>query len=94
MSRAATKEQLLNHVVRLRRAEQQPSPANEDIVAVRGDLERAIGPTVRRAMAARLLGVSQTALDRWIAQGDIPSVLTPDGRREVPRHPLSSSWKP
>jgi hypothetical protein len=87
VSLVADKEQILNNVVRLRRAEQL-SPDNEDIVAVRSDLERAVGPTVRRAMAARVLGVSQTALDRWIAQGDIPSVITRTGRREVPLHAL------
>jgi hypothetical protein len=39
---------------------------------------------VTRAGAARLLGVSQTALDRWISLGEIPVVTTPAGRREVP----------
>jgi hypothetical protein len=48
------------------------------------DLERVIGPTVTRAMVARLLGVSQTTLDRWIASGDIPVVVGRTGRREVP----------
>lgn len=99
------KEQLVRNIVRLRRAEML-CPASEDIAAVRTDLERVAGPTVARAMAARLLGVSQTALDRWIARGDIPAVMTPAGRREVPlralvelveavearveRHPLAS----
>lgn len=31
-----------------------------------------------------MLDVSQTALDRWIDKGEIASVLTPRGRREVP----------
>jgi hypothetical protein len=35
-----------------------------------------------------LLGVSQTAIDRWIGRGDIPAVVTVTGRREVPRHAL------
>jgi hypothetical protein len=39
-------------------------------------------------MAARLLGVSQTALDRWIALGDVPVVVGRGGRREVPLHAL------
>jgi hypothetical protein len=39
-------------------------------------------------MAARLLGVSQTALDRWIALGDVPVVVGRAGRREVPLHAL------
>lgn len=75
--------QLVRDAVRLRRAHHR-HPADEDLVAVRADLERAAGPTVGRAATARLLGVSQTALDRWIAAGDIPVVLTPRGRREVP----------
>ncbi len=87
MGSAADREQLVRDVVRLRRAERL-CRANEDIVAVRAQLERRIGPTVRRAMAARLLGVSQTALDRWIARGEIPCVVTPTAGREVPLHAL------
>lgn len=87
MSAVADKQRLIHNVVRLRRAE-GTSPAIEDIAAVRTDLERRIGPTVTRAMAARLLGVSQTALDRWIGRGDIPAVINPRGRRDVPLNAL------
>jgi hypothetical protein len=75
--------QLIADALRLRRAHRR-HPADEDLAAVRVDLERAAGPTVGRAAAARLLGVSQTALDRWIGSKDVPAVLTPRGRREVP----------
>jgi hypothetical protein len=75
--------QLVRDAVRLRRAHHR-HPADEDLVAVRANLERAAGPTVGRAATGRLLGVSQTALDRWIAAGDVPVVLTARGRREVP----------
>lgn len=75
--------QLVRDAVRLRRVHHR-HPADEDLVAVRANLERAAGPTVGRAATARLLGVSQTALDRWIAAGDVPAVLTASGRREVP----------
>ena len=75
--------QLVRDAVRLRRAHHR-HPADEDLMAVRADLERAAGSTVGRAATARLLGVSQTALDRWIAAGDVPVVLTVGGRREVP----------
>lgn len=61
---------------------------DEDLAAVDDDLARAAGPSVRRAAAARLLGVSQTALDRWIASGDVPVVVTARGRREVPSDAL------
>ncbi len=87
VSLVAEKERLVKNVIRLRRAE-RASAANDDIVAVRTDLERAVGPTVPRAMAARVLDVSQTALDRWIGNGDIAVVTTPTGRREVPLHAL------
>lgn len=76
-------EQLVRDVARLRRA-QRRHPDDEDLAAVRFDLERAAGPTIGRAATARLLGISQPALDRWITAGKVPAVLTPSGRREVP----------
>lgn len=89
MSVVAERERLVNDMVRLRRAERRsPALAREDIAAVRVDLENMTGLTVTRAVAARLLGVSQTALDRWIAGGDIPMLITHTGRREVPLHAL------
>lgn len=83
MGSIAEREQLLRHVVRLRRAERSRG-RDHDVAAVRRDLELALGPTVPRAMAARALGVSQPALARWIDAGDVPVVLTPTGRHEVP----------
>jgi hypothetical protein len=77
------REQLVRDVARLRRA-QRRHPDDDDLAAVRVDLERAAGPTIGRAATARLLGVSQPALDRWVAVGEVPTVLTPSGRREVP----------
>ena len=77
------REHLVHNILRLRRAE-RASSFSEDIAAVRADLERAVGSTVSRALSARLLGVSQTALDRRIGQGDVPVVMTARGRREVP----------
>ena len=59
-------------------------PENEDLAAVRLGLERELGETVSRRLAARLLGVSHTALERWVKQGDVPLVFTPTGRQEVP----------
>jgi hypothetical protein len=81
------KERLAKSLVRLRRAARLSS-CKEDIHAVAVELERMVGPTVMRASAARLLGVSQTALDRWISAGDIPTVMTPVGRYEVPLRAL------
>jgi hypothetical protein len=84
MSVIAQKERLISEVARLRRAEHSPSSARDDIASVRASLERMAGPTVTRAMAARLLGVSQTALERWVATGDVPVLVTPTGRHELP----------
>jgi hypothetical protein len=77
------KEQLFENIVRLRRAGQHV-PGNVDIAAVRATLERELGETVSRRLAARALGVSHTALERWIKAGDLPVVYSPSGRLEVP----------
>ncbi len=84
MASVAESNELMDGIVRLRRAERIPEAA-ADIAPVRRDLESRLGPTLSRSRAAVILGVSQTALDRWVAVGQIPIVLTPHGRREVPR---------
>jgi hypothetical protein len=84
VSAIARKERLIGDVARLRRAERTSVTARGDIAAVRANLERMAGPTVTRAVAARLLGVSQTALDRWVRIGDVPILVTPTGRHELP----------
>jgi DNA-binding transcriptional MerR regulator len=84
MASVAKTTKLVDSVVRLRRAERVPGAA-EDVAPVRRDLESQLGPTLSRSRASRILGVSQTALDRWVAAGQIPIVVTPRGRREVPR---------
>ncbi|HET7418704.1 MAG TPA: hypothetical protein VFJ61_13865 [Solirubrobacterales bacterium] len=80
------REKTLEHIVRLKRAEGQLS--SSDVTAVREDLEAQLRGTVPRSWAARLLGVSHTALDKWIGSGDIPVVITKEGRKEVPIPPL------
>jgi len=55
-----------------------------DVCAAREYLERLVGATVRPADAARLLNVSQPALARWLENGEISAVTTPEGRREIP----------
>lgn len=83
MSASDRKRQLFTNVVRLRRAE-RAMPENRDIVGVRASLEAELGATVSRRLAASLLGLSHTALARWIAAGDIPVVPSTAGRDEVP----------
>jgi hypothetical protein len=77
------KQGLFEDIARLRRVGRL-MPENEDLAAVRLGLERELGETVSRRLGARLLGVSHTALERWIKRGDVPLVFTPAGRREVP----------
>ncbi len=80
-----TTDRAIECLLRLRRAERVAgSPVREDIAPVREFLEELLGPTVRPAHAARLLGISQPALSRWLDQGDVASVVTPEGRREIP----------
>lgn len=83
MPSVARTEQLFHDIVRLRRAE-QAAPTVRDIVTVRSHLERELGGSISRSSAARLLGVSHTALQKWINAGDVPVVLTPSGRSAVP----------
>jgi len=77
------KRQLFENIVRLRRASRE-TPSSHDVVAVRSALERELGETVSRRLAASLLGVSHTALQRWTKAGDLPVVNTATGRVEVP----------
>jgi len=76
------RERILENVALLRRAEKKTPSA--DIAAVREDLESQLGGTVSRSLSASLLGVSHTALNNWIAAGDVPVVISERGRREVP----------
>ena len=86
------KQELFEHIVRLRRAGRE-MPGNEDISIVRVGLERELGETVSRRMAARVLGVSHTALGRWIESGDLPVVLSVAGRLEIPVPALLDLWE-
>lgn len=84
MANVAESKNLVDGIVRLRRAERTPEVAR-DVAPVRRDLESRLGPTLSRSRAAHILGVSQTALDRWVDVRQVPVVLTPGGRRAVPR---------
>lgn len=77
------KLELFENIVRLRRVGQE-IPGNADLSAVRIALERELGETLSRRLAARILGVSHTALDRWVTRGELPVVYSAKGRVEVP----------
>jgi hypothetical protein len=77
------KKRLFEQVARLRRAE-RAVPQNRDVAAVRAELEAELGETVSQRLAAELLGVSHTAIRRWIGRGDVPVVYAPRGSRQLP----------
>lgn len=77
------KQALFENIARLRRVGRE-LPGNADVSAVRRALESELGETLSRRLAARILGVSHTALHRWIKAGDLPLVYSPEGRLEVP----------
>ena len=87
--KTSTLNETVEQILRLRRVEAAaPAELRPDIVAVREFLQGSVGETVRPASAARLLGLSQTALNHWLDKGEIASVFTPNGRREIPRGEL------
>lgn len=72
----------LDRIARLREAEERCG--DDGVGEVREELEADLGGTVSRNLAADFVGVSHTALNRWIDSGDVPVVPTVTGRREVP----------
>ncbi len=75
--------ELFERILRLRRAERK-HPEDRDIPLVRAEIERELGDVLTRAMAAQLLGVHHSSLQRWIDSGDLPLVLSKAGRKGVP----------
>lgn len=79
---AQRRKTLFEDIIRLRRAEREAP--HHDLAPVRENLESELGETVSRHLAAQLLGVSHTALNRWIDAGDVSVVTTREGRKQVP----------
>lgn len=77
------KPKLFRALVGVRRAGRR-HPDDADLTAARLLLEEDLGPTVSRRLAAEVLGVSHTALRRWIDRGDIPVVFSESGRMQIP----------
>ncbi|HJS92989.1 MAG TPA: hypothetical protein VJ741_01910 [Solirubrobacteraceae bacterium] len=75
--------QLFRRILRLRRAE-RAHPDDRDIATVRAEIERELGDVITRSMAARLLGVHHSSLQRWIDSDDLPVVMDKNGRRGIP----------
>jgi hypothetical protein len=76
---------LLDPIVSLRLAIQQTrDPAlRTELREAEVALRSAVGPRVPKRAAARLLGTSVTALDRWIDRGYLPVVASPRGGKRL-----------
>ena len=85
MSRTAETEQRVRHVVALRRAlEALPDgPERRRGRRVERELRQALGVGVPKSVAARVLGISVTALDRWIQKGKIVEAHRPGSSRAL-----------
>jgi len=84
-------EESIEQILTLRRAERTAAAdVRPVLLGAREFLEALIGPTVRPATAARVLGISQPALRRWLDKGDVISLVGPDGHRQVPLEELIS----
>jgi hypothetical protein len=83
MTKPERREELLQNILRLRSASRR-RPDDHELAQVRLSLERDLGDAVSQRLAARTLGVSHTALQRWIKSGDLPLVLTASGQAQVP----------
>ena len=84
-SQIGNEEELIGSIVRLKRvARNADDSTRKEIAPVLAYLEDLVGPTLSRSQTARLLGVSHTAIARWIKKGDITTVPTPHGRQKIP----------
>ena len=77
------KQELFEQLLMLRRTAQSV-PQDAGLAAVRASLERELGLTVSMRLAGQLVGVSHTAIRRWVNNGDLATVYAPSGMREIP----------
>jgi len=76
---------LLEPIVSLRLAiqETRDPTLRVDLRASEVALRKALGPRVPKRVAARLLGTSVTALERWVDRGYLPVVASPRGVKRL-----------
>ena len=86
---AATRDTALHALLPVERLLRHADPAAvPDLLELRVALESTAGRTVTRGRAARFLALTQTSVDRWIADGAIPTVIDIDGKTMVPTREL------
>lgn len=77
-------EDTIRELARLRQVQRDlPEGAQAALGPTLELLRSSIPPTVKKSVAARVFGVSQNALERWLSSGDIATVRTPSGRTEI-----------
>lgn len=76
-------DRLLADIIELRRAlrETRERSVRERVRNVEWSLRSALGPSVAKKSAAKALGVSVTALDKWIDRGVLPVVARRNSSR-------------
>jgi len=82
---------LATSIVQLRYAivKTRDSEARTALREVEVRLRRALGPTIPKKKAAAVLGISVTALDRWVDRGFLPVVERPgSSRHELESRPF------
>lgn len=92
MTAVERRQELLENILRLRGALRRRRN-DPELAKVRLSLERELGETVSLRLAGRVLGVSHTALQRWIKRGDLPVVFTDSGKEQVPVQALLSLYE-
>ena len=85
----AARDTALHALLPVERLLRRADPAAvADLLELRAALESTAGRTVTRGRAARFLAPTQTSVDRWIADGAIPTVIDLDGKTMVPTREL------
>jgi hypothetical protein len=82
---------LATSIVQLRHAivKTRDSEVRAALREVEVRLRRALGPTIPKKKAAAVLGISVTALDRWVERGFLPVVERPgSSRHELESRPF------
>lgn len=82
---AESTQATLHALVKLGRLERSlTGDSLDDAIGIREHLEGIIGPTIRPSVLAQALGIARSSLKAWIDRDEISTVLTRDGRREIP----------
>jgi hypothetical protein len=92
MGAVANKRQWFKQVVALRRAE-RAAPSVREIPEVRAQIEAEIGSAVSMSLAASILDVSEATIRRWVRRGELPTVISPSGRRGIPVGELADLYE-